>query len=90
MSYCVFFFFQRLHFNSLMSAINLKNCQRKELRSICPDVFNCRDGVKNPLAELKVNGPGGYIRTAKPSDSVIIYHTAFAFLLLSCQKWPKP
>lgn len=73
-----------------MSAINLKNCQGKELRSICPDVFNCRDGVKNPLAELKVNGPGGYIRTAKPSDSVIIYHTAFAFLLLPCQKWPKP
>lgn len=41
-----------------MRAINLKKCQQNEFRSICPDVFNCGNGVKNPLPGLKVNGPG--------------------------------
>lgn len=56
-----------------MRAINLKNCQRNELRgyTACRNVFNCRKGVKNPVPELKVNGPGGHIPTTEPLDSVI-------------------
>ncbi len=54
-----------------MRAINFKKCQHNELRSICPNVFNCGNGVKYPLPELKVNGPGGYMRTAESSDSEI-------------------
>lgn len=54
-----------------MRAINFEKCQQNELRNTRHDVFNCGNGVKDPLPELKVNGPGGYMRTADSSDSVI-------------------
>lgn len=41
-----FFFLKKGQFNSLMKAIHSKKCQQDELRSICPDIFNCGNGVK--------------------------------------------
>lgn len=54
-----------------MMSINFTNLEEPQLRCICPDCFNCRNGVENPLPELKVNGPGGHIQAAKPSGCVI-------------------